>query len=123
MNQAYDKMVFKVRVVMFVCSTFLLIPFIIELIKIKEAGEHMGIIKFYTKNKENIIDSIFYTTYVVYFIVRTWILPSDTMNSNPFDQEAQYMSNIAEVNLLTALIMILTVFRLFRFLTIYPKIS
>ena len=78
-------MVFEVRVVMFFCSTFLLIPFIIELIKIKEAGEHMGIIKFYTKHKENVIDSIFYTTYVVYFIVRTWILPSDTMNNNPFD--------------------------------------
>ena len=71
------------------CTGVLGIPFLIELIKIKEAGEGElgGIVKYYTKNFENVIDTIFYTVYVMYFIVRTWILPSDTMNNNPYDQD------------------------------------
>ena len=69
------------------------------------------------------VDTVFYVVYVMYFIVRTWILPSDTMNHNPFDQDLNYMANIAEVNLLTVIIISFSVFRLFRFLTIYPKIS
>jgi len=116
-------MVFDVRAVMAWCTGVLGIPFIIELIKIKEAGEQNGILKFYTKNFENVIDTVFYVVYVMYFIVRTWVLPSDTMNKNPYDQDPNYMEYIAEVNLLTVVIISFSVFRLFRFLTIYPKIS
>jgi hypothetical protein len=116
-------MVFNVRVVMVWCTTILAIPFLIELIKIKEAGENSGILKYYTKNFENVIDTVFYTVYVIYFIVRTWILPSDTMNENPYTQDLSFMQHIAEVNLLTMIIISFSVFRLFRFLSVYPKIS
>ena len=123
LTERYDEMVFNVRVVMVWCTTILAIPFLIELIKIKEAGENSGILKYYTKNFENVIDTVFYTVYVIYFIVRTWILPSDTMNENPYTQDLSFMQHIAEVNLLTMIIISFSVFRLFRFLSVYPKIS
>jgi hypothetical protein len=116
-------MVFDIRAVMAWCAGVLGIPFIIELIKIKEAGEQNGLLRYYTKNFENVIDTAFYTVYVTYFIVRTWVLPQDTMNANPYDQDPAYMQYIAEVNLLTVIIISFSVFRLFRFMSIYPKIS
>ena len=123
LNDRYNTMVLHVRIVMLWCASILAIPFLIELIKIKEAGERGGILKYYTKNFENVVDTMFYTVFVIYAIVRTWILPSDTMNENPYSNDLSYMENIAEVNLLTMVIISFSVFRLFRFLSVYPKIS
>lgn len=123
LTSRYNVMVFNVRAVMAWCTGVLAIPFIIELIKINEAKGQKGIVHYYTRNFENIIDTVFYMVYIMYFFVRTWILPTDTMNHNPYDQDSAYMENLAEVNLLTAIIISFSVFRLFRFLSIYNKIS